>query len=437
VLVTLALSLTATPEALAGGPAEPTCKDREVATAHFKRGNQLYEQKKLEGALAAFRDSRMLCPSENNTLNIALLLKDLDRPIDALDMLDILEHDFPALLPTNAESVKELRAALEQLVGTVVFDGDYPDARILVDGKEVGTMPQARPLKLRVGTHKARIEMAGHQPLDTNVYVMPKANVQVGVALAVTPTVHQENPSAVPEGPMRSSFHFGAGLSLTPGMGGKVTDCDTTCSAPPGLGALLIGGYRHQFMPYLSYGATAGYLFLWQSRSQTSANLLVGGGRQLADVKDSLFLNAFFAGPEISASFDAGSQVLDLGFSLGPIAGPLVNSRTPQNGRSPVDGTISFDFVPTTKASTSGFGGIFVSLQASVHTRWSLAPGWPLHLTMGVLGFAPMNVPEYHGTFTAHLKNSPGQDRSAEFDERLIGSWSLVFTPGITVYHDL
>ena len=441
VLLALALPIVlANPDAFAGRSAETVCKDREGATAHFQRGNQLYKQKKLDGALAAFRDSRALCPSENNTINIALLLKDLDRPLDALDMLDVLEHDFRVLLPENEESVKELRASLERLVGSVVFDGDYPDARILIDGKDAGTMPQARPIKLRIGTHTARIEMAGHQPLDTTVLVLPKGNVQVSVALAVTPALRQESPAESTELSALHSLHFGIGFSLTPGLGGEVTNCVDGCSSSPGLGSLIVGGYRYRFMPSLRIGATAGYLFLWQSRSKDGADLSVAGEsiRPYADVKDSLFLNAFFAGPEVSTSFDVRGEPLNLSFALGPIVGPLVNARTAQNGRSSTDAPTSFDFVPPTSSSTAGFGGIFLMIQASLRTRWSLAPGWPLHLTMGLLGFGPSNVPEHHASFTAQFKGDPlATPKQATFDERLIGSWSLVFTPAITVFHDL
>lgn len=437
-LVTLALSFhIANPYAFAGSPSGASCKDREGATVHFKRGNQLYEQKKLEGALAAFRDSRLLCPSENNTLNIALLLKDLDRPVDALDMLDILEHDFPSLQPENAESVKELRDKLEQLVGSVVFDGDYPDARILIDGKDAGTMPQARPLKLRAGTHTVRIEMTGHQSLDTSVFVLPRKNVQVAVALAVLPSSPQESNTKPDESHALRSFYVGASLSVTPGMGGDVSDCDFGCSTPPGVGALIVGGYRYQLMPSLRIGATGGYLFLWQSRSKGGSRPKIEGNSRFADVKDDLFLNALFAGPEVSTSFDIRDEPLDFGFSVGPIIGPLVNARAAKNGRASVDGPTTFDFAPPTSTSATGFGGIFLLMQASWRTRWSLAPGWPLHLSMGVLAFVPMNVPDSGASFTAHFRDHQLADTQANFDDNLLSSWSFVFTPGITVHHDL
>ncbi|WP_437604955.1 hypothetical protein WMF20_27610 [Sorangium sp. So ce834] len=419
------------PHAAAGEGRRPPCKDRAAATGHFNKGLQLYEQKDLDRALAAFRDSHLVCPSENNTLNIALLLKELDRPVEALDMLDVLERDFPSLAPENAETSKELRAKLDQLVGTVIFDGDYPGARIIIDGKEVATMPQVRPIRLTSETHTARIEMTGYRPLDTTFYVLPKGNVQVAVALAKAPAV-REDPRA--EDPILPSLQLGVGLALTPGLGGQVSNCDDECSAPPGLGALVMGGYRHPLIPSVWIGATAGYVFLWQARSRTGARLTNG---QFADVSDSLYLNALFAGPEISTSFYSRGERLSLGFALGPIGGPLVNSREAQNGRSSRDGPTSFDFVPASELGVSGFGGLFISLQASWRTRWSLAPGWPLQLTLGLFGFAPMNVPELTTSFKIAPRDNQGPSDDVTFRERILGSWAFIFVPSVTVYHDL
>jgi hypothetical protein len=427
--------ILASPYALADGFADTSCKDRDVATVHFKRGNELYKQKNLDGALAAFRTSRELCPSENNTLNMALLLKELDRPLEALEMLDVLEHEFPALLPENAETVKVLRATLLPRIGSVIFDGDYPGARILVDGKDVGTMPQARPIKLPIGKHTARIEMEGYQPLDTTFIVLPKGNVQIAVALAPTPIKREEPRKEQPAA--LHSFHVGIGLSLSPSLGGKVTDCDSGCGAAPGVGWPIVAGYRYRALPALHVGATAGYFFLWQARSKTGASLSLNGKEQFADVKDSLFMNAFLAGPEISTSFHIGRDFFNLGFALGPIGGPLVNVRKAEKGRSAVDDPPTFDLSPPPRAPISGFGGLFLMLQASWRTHASLAPGWPLHLTIGVLGFAPVNGPEYNASFTADFKDPLAQNRPATYSERLIGSWEFVFTPGITVYHGL
>ena len=84
----------------------------------------------------------------------------------------------------------------------------------------------------------------------------------------------------------QQSIHIGVALSLTPGLGGQVTDCDDACSAAPGLGSLIVGGYRKQIMPFLNVGATAGYLFLWQSRSRIGQSIPLNGSSQLVDVND-------------------------------------------------------------------------------------------------------------------------------------------------------
>jgi hypothetical protein len=424
--------LIAAPHAFAEEPTGPACEDRAAATEHFQRGVDLYKAEKLEGALAEFRDSRTLCPSENNTLNIAFVLQKLHRPLEALDMLDVLKRDFPTLQPNNQASADALRASLERLVGTAVFDGDYPGARIVIDGKDVGTMPQSRPIRLVIGMHMVKIELTGYQPLDTSFVVLPKQNVRVAVALATAPAVREEPPKPPPAQHM---FHVGMGFSLTPSLGGHVTDCDAGCSAPPGMGTLITGGYGYRLISSLRIGGTAGYLFLWQARSRDGAPL--AGRQSFADVEDDLFLNGFFLGPEISYSFEFGNERVDVGFAVGPMGGALVNTRAAMNGRNDINGTTTFDFVPPSQTSTHGFGAIFTMLQASWRTRWSLAPGWPVHLSLGLLGFAPPTLPNYDARFTANNRNAGVADAPVSFSENLIGSWPFIITAGVTVYHDL
>jgi len=434
----LALSLvclTATTRARGQGAPEPPCEDRAAAAAHFKRGIELHNDKKLEPALAEFRDSRTLCPSQNNTFNVALLLKDLDRPIEALEMLDVLEHDFPALTPENAASAKDLREKLNRIVGTAIFDGDYPGARIMVDGKDIGTMPQARPVRLRTGMCTAKIERDGYEPLETTFIVLPNQNVRVAVALAVA----KDKKKGPPKPPLaRHSIYVGLGFSFTPGLGGKITECnDDTCSAPPGIGSLLAGGYRYRITDDFGIGAKAGYLFLWQTRSREGIDLVVDQNKQFADVDDDLFMNALFLGPEASYGFDIGAGRLDLALALGVMGGPFVNVREAKNGRDTMSSAVSFDLVPPVENPAIVIGGFFLSLQGSWRTQWKLAPGWPVHVNLGLLGFAPGGLAQYDAAFTAKATSGQTATRPANFGERLVGSWSFVITPGIAVYHDL
>jgi len=433
-ILSFALSVFTWTQTVSAEGLAPICKDFDAAKANLLRGVDLIRDKKLDAALAAFRDSRSLCPSPNNTLNIALVLKELDRPIDALEMLDVLEHDFPKLSSEDATDVKTLRETLDKIVGAAVFDGDYPGAKIFVDGTEVGTIPQARPIRLRIGLRAARVELAGYQPLDLSFVVLPKETVRVAVALAAASTAPKDPPK--PPLPLHSMF-LGAGLPISPSLGGFVTDCDDTCSAAPGIGALIMGGYRYRVLPALRIGAIAGYAFLWQTRSRAASRLAIDGDVQFADVDDHLFFHGIFLGPEVSTTVDFAKHDLDVGVAFGVMGGPLVNQRTATDGRPTETAATSFDLVPPKDSPTSSFAGFLLSLQASYHTNWSPVAGWPISVNLGLMGFAPGNAPQYEATFTAHFRNAATSDKAANFGERLIGSWCWVFTPSIAMHHDL
>ncbi|HRI64772.1 MAG TPA: PEGA domain-containing protein [Polyangium sp.] len=118
------------------------------------------------------------------TLNLALLLRDLGRPIDTLDVLDELKNDFPVISPENEATAQKLRQDLEKVVGTAIWDGDYPGATIFINGTNVGTMPMGRPIRLTIGMHNAKVELAGYRPLETSFVVESQKTTTVAVALA-------------------------------------------------------------------------------------------------------------------------------------------------------------------------------------------------------------------------------------------------------------
>jgi hypothetical protein len=398
-----------------GEPLE--CRDRKAAREHFERGLVLYEKKKLEGALPEFRHSRENCPTENNTLNLALLLRDLGRPVEAIDILDDLQREFPVLQPGNEATAKALRNGLESIIGTVMLDGDYPGASIIIDAANVGTMPLARPLRLTTGMHALKVELAGYRPLDTSFVVEHQKNTLVVVALT-------SNKGPAPKPPPNLANHslrFDAAVALSPTLGGQVTFCGE-CGGGPGLGTAIMGGYRHRLTSFVGLGAVAGYAFVWQHRA---GRLSFQNPTAVVAVDDHLFMHAFFAAPHVSMFFDLGAQRFDVGISLGIIGGPLVNLRGPQDGVSDVE------FGLPLKPSAS-FVGVMTLVQGAWHSPWRFLGKWPMFVTLGIFGTAPMNAP-----FSKDEFRQPSNASARPFGDRLLGSWVFTFTPGIAVEYDL
>ncbi len=334
------------------------------------------------------------------TLNLALLLRDLGRPIDTLDVLDELKNDFPVISPENEATAQKLRQDLEKVVGTAIWDGDYPGAAIFIDGT----------IRLTIGMHGAKVELAGYRPLETSFLVESQKTTTVAVALA---PAHGPPPKLRPK-LANQTLRFQAALGLSPTLGGQVTECEE-CGGGPGLGAMVMVGYRHLLVSPVRLGAIGGYAFLWQHRS----GFVFFTEPPPIAVEDDLLTHAFFAAPQISAEFYAADQRFEISFALGVVGGPLINLR---NGSA-------FELDVPSMPSAS-FVGVLTYLQGSWHSPWSFLGKWPMQITLGIMGIAPIPRPTYEETFTLN-----GQQQ--RFGDKLIGSFPLTFMPGIALEYDL
>ena len=400
------------------------CRDRKAAQEHFARGLELYEKKKLEHALPEFRHSRENCPSQNNTLNLALLLRDLGRPVDALDLLDELEQDFPTLTPENETTAKSLRKDLATIVGTAILDGDYPGATIIIDGASVGTMPMARAIRLSISMHALRVEKAGYEPFISSFTV--ESNKTALIAVALVPIL-KEPPKR--QRMAKHALRFDTAITLSPTLGGQVTDCNE-CGGGPGLGAMMMGGYRGLLISPVRIGVIGGYTFLWQHR-EGSVNATYFDDLQdktieySVPVNDDLFMHAFFAAPQISAEFYAANHRFDVSVALGVIGGPLVNGREPQTGAN------YFELDQPSRPSAS-FVGVMTFVQGSWYSPWRFLGRWPMLVTLGVLGIGRATRPFYTDPF----REAP-KPETRTFNDMLLGSWSFTFTPGLALEYGL
>jgi hypothetical protein len=87
--------------------------------------------------------------------------------------------------------IEEVRVAAHRLLapeavrGAVAVESDVRGARVLIDGRQVGRTPLARPVgDLSVGAHALRVEADGYQPFATDVQVRFQKTSEVAVRLA-------------------------------------------------------------------------------------------------------------------------------------------------------------------------------------------------------------------------------------------------------------
>jgi len=155
------------------------------AIKHFEIGLELVKQEAWDSALAEFLRSRELYPTKNALKNAAVCLRELKRFDEALDMYDELLARFGGeLTPVEKAAVGEDQKKLDKFVGTLTIQTDTAGARVVVDGRERGVTPLAKPIRVTVGTRAITISKEGFAPFETKVMVSSGESKIVSAKLA-------------------------------------------------------------------------------------------------------------------------------------------------------------------------------------------------------------------------------------------------------------
>jgi hypothetical protein len=172
------------PPAPAPSPA-PAAEDeatKNEAKQHFERGLELLSEEAYDAAYAEFSLSRKLFPTKAATKNAGICLRRLKRYDEALDMFEAMaafttlnEHD-------RAFADKEI-ASLRAFVGTLQANGGEAGAVIAIDGRERGTLPLSKPLRVSAGSHVVRVFKSGYAPFEKSVEIVGGQNLALSVSL--------------------------------------------------------------------------------------------------------------------------------------------------------------------------------------------------------------------------------------------------------------
>jgi len=170
ILLAVALSSAAVAPVAVAQVADESKKAEAIK--HFEIGLDLVKQEAWDSALAEFLRSRELYPTRNALRNAAVCLRELKRFDEALDMYDELLARFGGeLTPVERAAVDEDQKKLGKFVGTLTIQTDTAGARVVVDGRERGVTPLAKPIRVTVGTRAITISKEGFAPFETKVMV--------------------------------------------------------------------------------------------------------------------------------------------------------------------------------------------------------------------------------------------------------------------------
>ncbi|MCC6215850.1 MAG: PEGA domain-containing protein [Polyangiaceae bacterium] len=152
--------------AASAAPADPAAGElerrKEEAKQRFLRGTELAANEEWDAALAEFLASRELFPTRVALKNAALMLRQLKRYAESMEMYrELLARFGEGLDAAERKVVDDAVVQLQTFVGELAVESDQRDATVVVDGQDRGTTPLAAPLAVNAGTHSVRVLKEG------------------------------------------------------------------------------------------------------------------------------------------------------------------------------------------------------------------------------------------------------------------------------------
>jgi hypothetical protein len=141
------------------------------AKSHFERGMLLAQTaNNWDAALKEFLISRATFPTKSATRNAAFALVQLGRNAEAFELYTRLLEEFSREIEPNqlAIDVAAMRTA-ENRTGLIEVRGNEPGIRIVVDGVQRGTTPEAGLIRLDEGEHTLRLSKDGFETFEQQV----------------------------------------------------------------------------------------------------------------------------------------------------------------------------------------------------------------------------------------------------------------------------
>jgi hypothetical protein len=197
--------------------------DKEQAKQLFDAGLKLMRMDDFAGATADFERSVALYPTQNSLFNLANCYKAVQRYTDALNVLARLRRQFAdKLKPEIKEAADRQEQEIQSLVARLTIRTEPADAKVKLDGRELGTGPSLGPLMLGPGDHEIEASRLGYQDLRRSVQLVSGAEVTETFNLVAEPghlalRTNADGASVLVDGKEVGKTPLASALSLTAG----------------------------------------------------------------------------------------------------------------------------------------------------------------------------------------------------------------------------
>ncbi len=209
------------PPAPAPAPAAPpTAAQLDQAKKFFTAGTKLMKEGLFQEALASFLEANRIAPRESIQNNLALCyrnLKDFAAAYDAYQAL--LDKYGDKMKPAARADAEHALEELAVLTGVITITIQEPGAKATIDGKDVGTTPVQKPVRVNMGTHAVSITKDGFEPIAKQVDIKGHDSATVDGPLQKEILTGHVNVTATPADPTAKVLVDGKEVGPAPWSG--------------------------------------------------------------------------------------------------------------------------------------------------------------------------------------------------------------------------
>ena len=135
--------------------AMPSAEARARASAHFRRGVELFQEEAFRAALVEFQRAYEIAPDFRLLYNIGQTKLELQDYLGAAQSYErYLSEAYLDISPERRTEVEGALSALRERVASVNITVNRKDAEILLDDVKIGTSPITSAVMVNVGRHR-------------------------------------------------------------------------------------------------------------------------------------------------------------------------------------------------------------------------------------------------------------------------------------------
>jgi hypothetical protein len=166
-------------------PIYPQESNKKVeAKLHFEKGVNFMKEKNYDAALLEFQYAYELLPNPLVLFNIGMCLKEKLRYADAVGVFKRVISESGVSIDKGLKSeVEKIIGDLQNYVGYIVIEGEYPDARLYIDDTLIGNLPFKEPIPVDIGKHRLEVTREGYKKFERSIVVRSNEEIRIPILL--------------------------------------------------------------------------------------------------------------------------------------------------------------------------------------------------------------------------------------------------------------